>query len=81
VPFGDAPSESTLSTSLASSLRRHPRCYSEELLLLIALVRTLWWLSYQDMHAWLAAWPALALACVLPLEQHGQTRILNPSQQ
>ncbi len=30
-----------------------PRTYSEESLLLIALLRTLWRLSYQDMHEWL----------------------------
>src|SRR5262245_26275335 len=40
-----------------------PRRYAEESLLLIALVRTLWQLSYQDMHDWLVSWPALALAC------------------
>ena len=30
-----------------------PRTYSEESLLLISLLRTLWRLSYQDMHDWL----------------------------
>lgn len=44
-----------------------PRTYSEESLLLIALLRTLWRLSYADMHDWLRAWPALALACGLPV--------------
>ncbi len=39
-----------------------PRIYREESLLLIALLRTLWRLSYQDMRDWLADWPALALA-------------------
>src|SRR5947209_19177972 len=39
-----------------------PRTYSEESLLLIGLLRTLWRLSYQDMHDWLVSWPALALA-------------------
>lgn len=43
-----------------------PRTYSEESLLLISLLRTLWRLSYQDMHDWLESWPALALACGLP---------------
>src|SRR3989441_11705521 len=38
-----------------------PRTYSEESLLLIGLLRTLWRLSYQDMHDWLKNWPALAL--------------------
>lgn len=35
-----------------------PRTYSAESLLLLALLRTLWRLSYQDMHDWLVAWPA-----------------------
>jgi len=39
-----------------------PQTYSEESLLLIALVRTLWRLGYQEMHDWLVAWPALAWA-------------------
>ncbi len=57
----------------------HPRCllplpagkgdaartYSEESLLLIGLSRTLWCLSYLDMHEWLKSMPALALACGL----------------
>src|SRR5438270_10287779 len=48
-----------------------PRTYDEESLLLLALLRTLWRLSYQDMHDWLLAWPALALACGLPLGRDG----------
>ncbi|HEY6411002.1 MAG TPA: hypothetical protein VIY29_26395 [Ktedonobacteraceae bacterium] len=35
-----------------------PRTYSEESLLLMALLRTLWRLSYQDMRDWLHDWPA-----------------------
>ena len=58
-----------------------PRIYSEESLLLIALLRPLWRLSYQDMHDWLADWPALALACGLPLGHDGRPRIPSPSQQ
>src|SRR2546429_168786 len=49
-----------------------PRLYAEESLLLIALLRTLWRLSYQDMHEWLVAWPALAEACGLPRDPHGR---------
>ena len=37
-----------------------PRLYSEESLLQLALLRTLWRLSYQETHDWLCAWPALA---------------------
>src|SRR5260221_11358665 len=48
-----------------------PRTYSEESLLLIALLRTLWRLSYEDMRDWLPDWPALALACALPAGQYG----------
>src|SRR5947209_17314328 len=58
-----------------------PRTYSEESLLLIGLLRTLWRLSYQDMHDWLKSWPALALACGLPLNKEGQPRIPSKSQQ
>ncbi len=58
-----------------------PRTYREEPLLLIALSRTLWRLSYQDMHDWLHDWPALALACGLPLGRDGRPRIPCPSQQ
>jgi len=58
-----------------------PRTYREESLLLIALLRTLWRLSYADMHDWLRAWPALALACDLPLGKDGSPRVPCPSQQ
>lgn len=58
-----------------------PRIYTEESLLLIALVRTLWRLSYQDIHDWLVAWPALALACGLPSGRDGQVRVPSASQQ
>src|SRR6266849_826691 len=58
-----------------------PRIYSEETLLLVALLRTLWRLSYQDMRDWLRDWSALALACGLPLEPHGSPRIPSASQQ
>jgi transposase len=58
-----------------------PRLYREESLLLIALLRTLWRLSYQDMHDWLADWPALGLACGLPQDRHGRPRVPSASQQ
>jgi transposase len=57
-----------------------PRLYSEESLLLISLLRTLWRLSYQDMHDWLTSWPALALACGWPWKE-GQLCIPSKSQQ
>lgn len=57
------------------------RTYSEESLLVIALLRTLWRLSYADMRDWLRAWPALALACGLPVGSDGQPRAPSPSQQ
>ena len=59
----------------------HPRVYSEASLVLIALLRTLWRLSYQDMCDWLRSWPTLALACGLPLDARGQPRIPSASQQ
>src|SRR5436853_5122193 len=55
-----------------------PRTYSEESLLLIALLRTLWRLSYDDMRDWLRSWPALALSCGLPLGTNGQPRFPCP---
>ena len=57
-----------------------PRSNSEESLLLISLLRTLWRLSYQDMHDWLKSWPALALACGFPLDKEGKPLIVSPSQ-
>ena len=47
---------------------------------MIALLKTLWRLSYQDVHDWLTSWPALALACGLPLGSDDQPRIPSPSQ-
>ena len=58
-----------------------PRTYSDESLLLMSLLRTLWRLSYQDMHDWLKSWPALCLACGLPWDKQGQLRVPSPSQQ
>jgi hypothetical protein len=57
-----------------------PRRYSEESLLLLALVRTLWRLSYQDLHDWLVAWPALAVACGLPVGADGQPTVPSAAQ-
>jgi hypothetical protein len=48
--------------------------------LLLALVRTLWRLSYQDLHDWLVAWPALAFACGLPVDAHGRPHAPSASQ-
>src|SRR2546421_4474838 len=56
-----------------------PRTYSDESLLLIALLRTLWRLSYEDMRDWLRDWPALALACGLPLGTECPPRSSCPS--
>lgn len=56
-----------------------PRTYSEESLLLISLLRTLWRLSSQDMHDWLKSWPALAEAVGLPWKE-GQLCIPSKSQ-
>lgn len=58
-----------------------PRTYSEESLLLIALLRALWRLSYEEMRDWLRAWPALARACGLPAGPGGQPLVPSPSQQ
>jgi hypothetical protein len=58
-----------------------PRVYSEESLLLLAPLRTLWRLSYQELHDWLSAWPALAVACGLPLGVDGRPRVPSKAQQ
>jgi transposase len=59
-----------------------PHRYSEASLLLVALLRVLWHLSYQDVHDWLVAWPALAaLACGLPFDTGGRPCVPSPSQQ
>jgi DDE family transposase len=58
-----------------------PRTYAPESLLLIALLRVLWRLSYADMTAWLRAWPALALACGLPQGRDGRPRVPCPATQ
>ncbi|HEX9411958.1 MAG TPA: transposase, partial [Ktedonobacterales bacterium] len=58
-----------------------PRRYREESLLLRSLLRTLWHLSYQDLHDWVVSWPALALACGLPLDAQGTPWVPSPSQQ
>ena len=57
-----------------------PRTYRDESLLLIALLKTLWRLSYQDVHDWLVSWPALAVACGLPQRADGVPCIPSPSQ-
>src|SRR5260221_5325933 len=58
----------------------HPQVYREESLLLIALLRTLWRLSYREMHDWLVAWPRLALACGPPHHRAGRGRGPSPAQ-
>jgi transposase len=58
-----------------------PRVYGEESLLLLALLRTLWRLSYQELHDWLCAWPALAWACGLPPGRDGRPRVPSKAQQ
>jgi len=58
-----------------------PRRYRDESLLLLALLRTLWRLSYQDLHDWLTAWPALAFACGLPPDAQVRPWVPSASQQ
>jgi hypothetical protein len=49
--------------------------------LLLALLRTLWHLSYQDLHDWLVAWPALACAGGLPSDAQGRPYVPSAAQQ
>jgi hypothetical protein len=58
-----------------------PRIYSEESLLLLAVLRTLWRLSYQEAHDWLCDWPAPARACGLPQGGEGRPRAPSKAQQ
>ncbi len=58
-----------------------PRIYTEESLVLLALLRTLWRLSSQEPHDWIGAWPALALAGGLPLGADGRPRVPSKAQQ
>lgn len=57
-----------------------PRVYTDASLLLIALLRTLWRLSYDEVRDWLCDWPALALACGLPMDPAGHPRIPSKGQ-
>jgi hypothetical protein len=52
-----------------------PIVYRDASLLLIALLRTLWRLSYRVMHDWLVAWPALSDARGLPTDAHVRPRV------
>jgi hypothetical protein len=66
---------------LPAGLGGAPRVYRDESLVLRALLRTLWRLSYQDLHDWLVAWPALALACGLLVGPDGRPRVPSKAQQ
>jgi Transposase DDE domain len=67
--------------SLPAGPGGRPRRYSDESLLLLALLRTLWRLSYQDLHDWLVAWPTLARACGLPCDGEGRPHVPSAAQQ
>jgi hypothetical protein len=43
-----------------------PKAYSDEAVLLMALIGRVWKLSYPELCLWLVHWPALASACGLP---------------
>jgi len=58
-----------------------PRRSSEESLLLVALLRVLWRLSYQDRTDWLQSWLALAFACGFASDSQNRLRVPRPSQQ
>src|SRR5207249_740158 len=53
--------------------RGHPRVYSDASVLLIALLARLWKLSSRAVCLWLSQWPALAVACGLPVH-----RVIDP---
>lgn len=54
----------------ASSRRRgRPQTYSDASILLISLIARIWHLSSREVCLWLSHWPALAVACGLPIGQ------------
>src|SRR5262249_61075079 len=65
VPAGGPIGPPAVSAAAARWSWGAPRVYTEEALLLLALLRTLWRLSYRELHHWLVAWAAPALACGL----------------
>jgi len=78
VPSGHPPRLAPLPAPFAEGARGKPRTYGAESLLLIALLRTSWRLSYQDTHEGLVAWPALARG--LSLGTDVQAHVPSPSQ-
>jgi len=81
VPPGRAAGAAALPAALGRWAGGAPRRDSDESLLLIALLRTLWRLSPRAMADWLRAWPALAFACGLPARADGMPWAPCPSQQ
>src|SRR5262249_26353291 len=69
----------TVASALPAGPGGAPRIYREESLLLLALLRTLWRLFYQEVDDWLGAWPALA--CCLPLGPDAWPRVPSKAQQ
>ncbi len=66
---------------LPAGLGGAPRRCKQASLLLMALLRVLWRLSYQGMRDWLDDWPAFALACGLPTRADGSVCVPSSSQQ
>jgi hypothetical protein len=66
---------------LPAGPRGSPRVYAEESVLPLALLCTLWRLSYQEVHDWLGARPALAWACGLPSGANVRARVPSKAQQ
>jgi hypothetical protein len=64
---------------LPAGLGGAPRVYREESLVLLALLRPLWRLSYQELRGWLGVWPAWA--CGLPRAADGRPRVPSKAQQ
>ena len=58
-----------------------PRTYTDASILLMALLRTLWRLTYEEVQHWLQDWPALALACGFALDTQGHPRVPSKSLQ
>ena len=81
MPPGGSIGTSTLSAALSQRCRRSTtdlprRVVAPDRLAQNALATLPTW----DVQEWLQSWPALALACGLPLDSDGQPRIPSPSQ-
>jgi hypothetical protein len=81
VPLGCSGGASALSATLTQRRRRPPTYLPRRVLAAHRLAQNaLATLPTWDVHDWLESWPALALACGLPLDATGKPSVPSPSQ-